>query len=75
MSDREFIMQMRPWIGEEERQAIDSYMQEDGFLTEFKNTKKFEDSIGAPTFAPMTGSDVYSRLASVAVAGIWSRGS
>ena len=51
MSDREFIMQMRPWIGEEERQAINSYMQEDGFLTEFKNTKKFEDSI-----AEFTGS-------------------
>ena len=51
MSEREFIMQMRPWIGDEERQAINSYMQEDGFLTEFKNTKKFEDSI-----AEFTGS-------------------
>ena len=51
MSEREFIMQMRPWIGDEERQAIDSYMQEDGFLTEFKNTKKFEDAI-----AKFTGS-------------------
>jgi perosamine synthetase len=45
MSEREFIMQMRPWIGSEEKEAINSYMQEDGFLTEFKNTKKFEDSI------------------------------
>ena len=45
MSEREFIMQMRPWIGDEERQAINSYMQEDGFLTEFKNTQKFEEEI------------------------------
>ena len=45
MSDRDFIMQMRPWIGEEERDAIDAYMREDGFLTEFQNTKKFEDAI------------------------------
>ena len=51
MSEREFIMQMRPWIGDEERQAINSYMQEDGLLTEFKNTKKFEDAI-----AKFTGS-------------------
>tara|TARA_Y100001970_G_C14258763_1_gene877778 strand:+ start:12926 stop:14002 length:1077 start_codon:yes stop_codon:yes gene_type:complete len=39
-------MQMKPWIGDEERQALNSYMQEDGFLTEFKNTKKFEEAIG-----------------------------
>ena len=38
MSEK-FIMQMRPRIGSEEKEAIYSYMQEDGFLTEFKNTK------------------------------------
>jgi perosamine synthetase len=51
MTDREFIMQMRPWIGSEEKKAINSYMEEDGFLTEFKNTKKFEEAI-----AEFTGS-------------------
>ena len=35
MTERDFIMQMKPWIGDEERQALNSYMQEDGFLTEF----------------------------------------
>jgi len=45
MTERDFIMQMKPWIGDEERQALNSYMQEDGFLTEFKNTKKFEEAI------------------------------
>ena len=37
---REFIMQMRPWIGDEERKAINEYMQTDGFLTEFKLTEE-----------------------------------
>ena len=43
MSD--FIMQMRPWFGEEERRAITDYMLSDGFLTEYKNTKLFEEQI------------------------------
>ena len=43
--DREFIMQMRPWFGEEEREAMNAYMLTDGFLTEFKNTQKFEQMI------------------------------
>ena len=47
----EFIMQMRPWFGEEEKNAINSYMQEDGFITEFKNTELLEKKI-----AKFTGS-------------------
>jgi perosamine synthetase len=43
MSD--FIMQMRPWFGVEEKQAISEYMDEDGFITEFKRTEKFEQMI------------------------------
>ena len=43
MSD--FIMQMRPNFGEEEKKAICSYMDEDGFITEFKRTSKFEEMI------------------------------
>lgn len=41
----EFIMQMRPWFGCEEKQALSEYMDEDGFLTEFKRTAKFEEMI------------------------------
>ena len=41
----EFIMQMRPWFGDEEKNAINKYMQEDGFITEFKNTELLEKEI------------------------------
>ena len=51
MSEREFIMQMRPWIGDEERQAINVICKKMKAPTEFKNVKKFEDSI-----AEFTGS-------------------
>ena len=43
--DKEFIMQMRPWLGEEEKKAINSYMETDGFLTEFKKTEEFANEI------------------------------
>ena len=42
---QEFIMQMRPWFGAEEKRALMEYMDEDGFLTEFKKTEAFEKSI------------------------------
>lgn len=38
-------MQMRPWFGEEEKKAICDYMDEDGFITEFKRTEIFENMI------------------------------
>ena len=38
-------MQMRPWFGAEEKKAISEYMDEGGFLTEFKRTKDFENMI------------------------------
>ena len=41
MSD--FIMQMRPWFGEEESSAITEYMATEPFLTEFKKTEEFEN--------------------------------
>lgn len=44
-AENEFIMQMRPLFGEEEREALAAYMAEDGFLTEFKHTKSFEEEI------------------------------
>jgi perosamine synthetase len=41
----DFIMQMRPLFGKEEKKAICDYMDEDGFLTEFKRTEHFEKMI------------------------------
>lgn len=49
MKKNKYIMQMRPWFGEEERDALNSYMQEDGFLTEFKNTEILENLIAEYT--------------------------
>jgi perosamine synthetase len=47
----EFIMQMRPLFGEEEKRAICEYMDEDGFITEFKRTEQFEHMIAEYTGA------------------------
>ena len=47
----EFIMQMKPWFGLEEKKAITDYMDEDGFLTEFKHTAEFETAIASYTGA------------------------
>ena len=47
----EFIMQMKPWFGLEEKKAITEYMDEDGFLTEFKHTTEFENMIARYTGA------------------------
>ena len=44
-------MQMRPLFGEEEKQALMDYMEEDGFLTEYKRTEKFESLIAEFTSA------------------------
>ena len=49
MSD--FIMQMRPLFEEEEKKAICEYMDEDGFITEFERTEKFEKMIADYTGA------------------------
>lgn len=46
-----FIMQMRPLFGEEEKKAICEYMDEDGFITEFKRTEQFEQMIAQYTGA------------------------
>ena len=45
------IMQMRPLFGEEEKKAICDYMDEDGFITEFKRTERFEEMIAHYTGA------------------------
>jgi perosamine synthetase len=46
-----FIPQMKPWFGEEEKHAICEYMDEGGFITEFKRTAYFEKSIAEYTGA------------------------
>ncbi|MDD2299276.1 MAG: DegT/DnrJ/EryC1/StrS family aminotransferase [Fermentimonas sp.] len=45
------IPQMEPWIGDEERNAVNDYMRSGGWLTEFKLTKRFEDMIAEYTGA------------------------
>lgn len=42
---------MEPWFGEEEKKAINDYMEEGGWLTEFKRTAKFEEMIAEYTGA------------------------
>lgn len=44
-------MQMRPWFGDEEKKAVCDYMDEDGFITEFKRTEIFEEMIAEYTGA------------------------
>jgi len=50
MSNR-FIPQMEPWFGEEEKLALNQYMDEGGWLTEFKRTSEFEQRIAEYTGA------------------------
>ncbi|MEW5755439.1 MAG: DegT/DnrJ/EryC1/StrS family aminotransferase [Pseudomonadota bacterium] len=45
----DFIMQMQPWFGEEEKKAVCEYMDEGGFITEFKRTERFEQMIAQYT--------------------------
>ena len=69
MSD--FIMQMRPWFGTEEKKAICEYMDEDGFVTEFRRTEYFEkmiaDYTGARHCIVVNNGTVSLTLASMAV--------
>ncbi|RKZ78992.1 MAG: aminotransferase, partial [Candidatus Parabeggiatoa sp. nov. 3] len=46
-----FIPQMEPWFAKEEKQAICDYMDEGGWLTEFKKTQLFESMIAEYTGA------------------------
>ena len=45
MANNNMIPQMEPWFGKEEKYAINSYMEEAGWLTEFKRTSEFEQRI------------------------------
>jgi len=46
-----FINQMEPWFGVEEKEALNQYMNEGGWLTEFKRTAEFEQRIAEYTGA------------------------
>ena len=46
-----FIPQMEPWFDESEINAMVLYMQSGGWLTEYKQTRKFEDLIADYTGA------------------------
>lgn len=48
---RKFINQMEPWIGKEEKQAVVNYLNSGGWITEFKETKRFEQMIADYTQA------------------------
>ncbi len=67
----EFIMQMRPLFGDEEKKAICDYMDEDGFITEFKRTAEFEGMIakftGAKHCVVVNNGTVSLSLAAMAV--------
>ena len=45
----DFIMQMQPLFGSEEKTAINDYMNENGFITEYKRTEIFEHMIAEYT--------------------------
>lgn len=66
-----FIPQMRPWFGEEEKKSICDYMDEDGFITEFKRTEKFEQMIaeftGAKHCIVVNNGTISLTLAAIAV--------
>ncbi len=47
----DFIPQMKPFFSIEEKNSLMEYMDEDGFLTEFKRTEEFENLIAEYTGA------------------------
>ena len=51
MGQDSFIPQMEPWFGSEEKEALNQYMEEGGWLTEFKRTAAFEKMIAEYTGA------------------------
>ena len=48
---KKFIPQMAPLFGEQEKKAVNDYMENVGFITEFKKTQEFESAIAKYTGA------------------------
>ena len=51
MTPPEFIPQMRPLFGAQEKAELMAYLDEDGFFTEFKRTEAFEHALASFTGA------------------------
>jgi len=47
MSEQKFINQVEPWYGDEEKKAVQEYLNSGGWIMEFKKTKEFEQMICA----------------------------
>lgn len=74
-NSKKFIHQMKPWFGDEERQAINKYLLEDPWITEFKKTKEFEEQISDFTGAKhciVTNNGTISLTLAAIAAGIQS---
>lgn len=50
-TEETFLPQMEPWFGAEEAEAVYAYMNSGGWITEFKNTERFEQVLAAFTGA------------------------
>jgi perosamine synthetase len=46
-SGSDYIVQMQPWLGEEEKKAVVDYLDSGGWLTEFRRTREFEQALAA----------------------------
>jgi len=71
MNQNPFIVQMKPLFGDEEKRAISEYMDEGGFITEFKRTEKFEkmltDYTGAKHCIVVNNGTISLTLAAIAL--------
>lgn len=65
-----FIPQMEPWFGDEEKRALAEYMDEGGWLTEFRRTAIFEtmiaDFVGAKHCIVVNNGTISLTLAAMA---------
>lgn len=65
------IPQMEPWFGDEEKLSIAAYMDEGGWITEFKRTSRFEEMIaeytGAKHCVVVNNGTISLTLAAIAV--------
>lgn len=50
-AEEAFIPQMEPWFGSEEKDAVSAYMDSGGWITEFRKTAEFEQSVAEFTGA------------------------
>jgi perosamine synthetase len=73
VSGAEYIPQMQPWIGEEEKKAVVEYLDSGGWLTEFERTRELEQVIAAyvgARHAVMVANGTVSLFAALAALGV-----